>query len=119
MQRSVVASAAIWAVMLASAAAAPAASGPNAVRARVRAALADPRALSQGALTWLDRPVGTAVAAPLAALAAPALGSNVAANAPDQELAPGQSETAIAGQRSGTGRRLVMVDWNDASAVAL
>src|SRR4051812_3525228 len=98
-------------VACASAGAAQAKSSP--LRDRVRALVRDQNALSQGARAWLN---GPKTAPNLRALAPPSFGNNVDANDPAHDLAAGQSETAIAAQRSSTGHQLVLEGWNDASA---
>ncbi len=67
-------------------------------------------ALSAGARTWFSGPATGGVAP--RALAAITFGSNIDANDPSQDVAGGQSETAIAA--SGT---RVLTAWNDISGV--
>jgi hypothetical protein len=101
------------ALLMSAAGAMPAGAAPRDPRDRVAAGLRYPQMLSQGARTWLQPPAARAFPR---ALATPSLGSNVDANDPGQDLAAGQSETAIGAQTSTTGRALVMDAWNDASA---
>ena len=72
----------------------------------------NPRGLSQGAQAWWfgpDLPLNTSWP-PLPATSVTGSGGNVDAANPNEDLAPGQSETAIAASKN-----LVMEAWNDAS----
>jgi len=74
------------------------------------------KALSAGAHGWLfgpQAPIGNA----FFGAATPSFGSNVDAASPQEDLAGGQSETAIAAANAG-GQRRVLAAWNDASAFA-
>jgi hypothetical protein len=100
-----------------SAHAAPAVSAARsggALRAEVAKHLGDQRKLSAGAKMWLDGPPQPNEGQPRVR-ASIALGSNVDANDPNRDLVGGQSETAIAAQRTAAGKRLVLAGWNDAS----
>ena len=74
------------------------------------------KALSAGAHGWLFGPQGPTADAFFGA-ATPSFGSNVDAASPQEDLAGGQSETAIAAANVG-GQRRVLAAWNDASAFA-
>src|SRR4051812_39368074 len=65
--------------------------------------------LSSGAKAWWLGPQAPPEREPFGALSIPNFGSNVDANDPNQDLAGGQSETAIAAAGN-----LVMAAWNDA-----
>jgi hypothetical protein len=84
------------------------------LRTRVATALGDEKRLSSGLRMWLAGP--PAARQPQRQAAPPSFGANVDANEPGRDLAAGQSETAIAAQRGGGGRRLVVAGWNDISA---
>jgi hypothetical protein len=81
------------------------------LRAAVQQRLRHPDTMSSGLRTWL---AGRPPAARAHRMAAPAPGTNVDANNYALDLAAGQSETAIAAQRSGA-RTLVVAAWNDIS----
>ena len=74
------------------------------------------KALSAGAHGWLFGPQGPTADA-FFGTATPSFGSNVDAASPQEDLAGGQSETAIAAANVG-GQRRVLAAWNDASAFA-
>lgn len=80
------------------------------LRSLVVARLQHPRRLSSGMRMWLYPSAGAAAAQPAIA-ANPAFGSNVDAASPQEDVAAGQSESAIAAAADGS----VMVDWNDVS----
>jgi hypothetical protein len=69
----------------------------------------DVSTLSSGGRAWFEGP-GSGPAAPRAASARIAFGSNVDANDPQRDLAAGQSETAVAAAGS-----TVVAAWNDAT----
>lgn len=69
------------------------------------------RWVSQGAQAWLNPPRASDIARHGGRAAAVAFGTNVDAADPQEDLAAGQSETAIDGTTSGR----VMVAWNDAT----
>ena len=73
----------------------------------------NPRGLSQGAQAWWFGPAlsGNPTWPPLPGANLTTSGANVDAANPNEDLAPGQSETAIAASGN-----LVMEAWNDASA---
>ncbi len=83
------------------------------LRALVGQRLGDTNRLSSGARMWLNPPKSTARVR--AAARSVRFGTNVDANDPAQDVAAGQSETAIAAQPAAGGRRLVMAGWNDVS----
>ncbi len=72
----------------------------------------NPKGLSQGAQMWWFGPnlSNSDVAKIHRGLAAPVSGKNVDAANPNEDIAPGQAETAIASARD-----LVMASWNDAT----
>jgi hypothetical protein len=72
------------------------------------------RGVSQGTREWLNPPKFTPGAASHLATNSLSFGSNVDAADPQEDLASGQSETAIDASASGR----VMVAWNDISALA-
>src|SRR4051812_11855737 len=82
----------------------------GALRAEVAKHLGDQRKLSAGARMWLDGPPQPNQGQPRAR-ASIALGSNVDANDPNRDLVGGQSETAIAAQRTAAGKRLALAGW--------
>lgn len=86
----------------------------TALRAEVAKHIGDQRKLSAGARMWLAGPPAPNESRPRAR-ASVALGSNVDANDPNKDFVAGQSETAIAAQRTAAGKRLVLAGWNDAS----
>jgi hypothetical protein len=71
--------------------------------------------LSQGAAAWLDPPRAAESAGHVAASGSVTFGTNVDAADPQEDLAAGQSETAIDGTTTGR----VMVAWNDATGFAV
>jgi hypothetical protein len=73
------------------------------------------RWVSQGAQAWLNPPRAAHAAAGHATPASVALGTNVDAADPNEDLAAGQSETAIDATTAGR----VMVAWNDATGFAV
>src|SRR6478736_2332659 len=72
------------------------------------------RGLSQGVREWLNPPKFTPAAASHFSSNSLSFGSNVDAADPREDVASGQSETAIDASASGR----VMVAWNDISALA-
>ena len=90
--------------------------GPSAASQKVQAHVQYDRALSAGARAWLFGPP-TPVEQNLFSALTPSFGSNVDAAEPQEDLAGGQSETAIAAANAG-GQRRVLAAWNDASAFA-
>jgi hypothetical protein len=72
------------------------------------------RGLSQGVQEWLNPPKFTPGAASDVTSKSLSFGSNVDAAEPQEDVASGQSETAIDASASGR----VMVAWNDISALA-
>jgi hypothetical protein len=88
------------------------------IRQFVRSHLRNRPGLSQGARAWLLGPQSggpSSGAGRAARVTRVAFGSNVDAASPAEDVAAGQSETAIAAQASPAGQREVMVAWNDAS----
>src|SRR3954454_1196880 len=75
------------------------------------------KALSAGAHGWVFGPQAPVAGAFFGATTTPSFGSNVDAASPQEDLAGGQSETAIAAANAG-GQRRVLAAWNDASAFA-
>ena len=100
--------------LLASAAAASAGSGAT-LRTVVRGQVADEKMLSSGARAWILGPQKPVAATVLPPAQTPTFGSNLDAALPQEDLAGGQSETAIAATNT-RGQRRVLVAWNDASA---
>jgi hypothetical protein len=89
------------------------AAAPSPLRDRVAKAIGNQDRLSAGFRMWLAGPPAAPHASRRAAT--PSFGTNVDANDPAQDLAAGQSETAIAAQRGAGTRALVLAGWNDIS----
>ena len=104
--------------------AAPATTAHQPVHELAAKRLGDRLYFSSGLLAWLRGPsavqgeVGRAArlrAANSPGAFTPAIGGNVDANDPAEDLAAGQSESAVAAQRRG-GSSLVLAAWNDIGA---